>query len=206
LPRLELPAGPSSSSPRTPHRPRLARPLIHGRPAHVVLCAMARDRRSEDASRAAGLSRLGDEDLMALVARGDARAFETIYERHSTVAFSLAYRICGVRAAAEEVAQEAFLAIWRSGARYDRTRGSVRTWLLGIVHHRAIDALRRSTAHELRRSGDERAADEVHARGNRAGVGRAARYRQGQDASRAREDARGPGSRGGSAVIGASSR
>lgn len=100
---------------------------------------------------------------MALVAGGDARAFETIYERHSTVAFSLAYRICGARAAAEEVAQEAFLSVWRSGGRYDRTRGSVRSWLLGIVHHRAIDALRSSTAHELRRSQDEQAGAGVEA-------------------------------------------
>src|SRR5438105_15001422 len=89
------------------------------------------------------LQRLADEDLMQLVAGGDARAFEVVYDRHATAVFSLAYRICGVRPAAEEIAQEAFLAIWRSGARYDRTRGSVRTWLLGVVHNRAIDAIRR---------------------------------------------------------------
>ena len=100
---------------------------------------------------------------MQLVARGDAHAFEVIYERHCTVVFSLAYRICGVRAAAEEVAQEAFLAIWRSGARYDRTRGSVRTWLLGVVHNRAIDTLRRTTTHERRRVADEQAADRLEA-------------------------------------------
>lgn len=109
------------------------------------------------------LRQLADEDLMLLVAGGDARAFEVIYERHCTAAFSLAYRICGVRAAAEEVAQEAFLAIWRRGASYDRTRGSVRTWLLGVVHHRAIDALRRATAQERRRASDERAAELVEA-------------------------------------------
>ena len=51
--------------------------------------------------------------------------------------------------------QDAFLSIWRSGARYERTRGSVRTWVLGIVHHRAIDALRRSFVHERRRASDE---------------------------------------------------
>lgn len=98
---------------------------------------------------------------MRLIARGDPRAFEVVYERHCTAAFSLAYRICGVRATAEEVTQEAFLAVWRSGARYDRTRGSVRTWLLGVVHNRAIDMLRRNTVHERRRIGDERAAESI---------------------------------------------
>jgi RNA polymerase sigma-70 factor (ECF subfamily) len=111
----------------------------------------------------AGLRELGDEELMRLVAGGDARAFELIYERHSTVAFSLAYRICGVGTAAEDVTQEAFLAIWRSGARYDRRRGSVRTWLLGIVHNRAIDHLRRGTVHERRRAVDTEAADSLEA-------------------------------------------
>ena len=100
---------------------------------------------------------------MQLVAGGDPRAFEVIYERHATAVFSLAYRICGVRAAAEDVAQEAFLAIWRSGARYDRTRGSVRTWLLGVVHNRAIDMIRRSTVHERRRAADEHAAERIEA-------------------------------------------
>jgi RNA polymerase sigma-70 factor (ECF subfamily) len=101
------------------------------------------------------LRNLADEDLMQLIARGRADAFELLYERHSGVAFSLAYRITGLRNAAEDVVQEAFLNIWRSGARYDRRRGSVRTWVLGIVHHRAIDALRRSTVHERRRTSDE---------------------------------------------------
>jgi len=63
--------------------------------------------------------------------------------------------MCGNRVAAEDVTQEAFLAIWRSGARYDRARGSVRTWVLGIVHNRAIDSLRRSVVHDRRRASDE---------------------------------------------------
>lgn len=98
---------------------------------------------------------LADEDLMQLVRRGDPRAFEVVYERHSTAAYSLAYRMTGRRGAADDVVQEAFLSLWRSGARYDRTRGSVRTWVLGIVHNRAIDALRRSLVHEKRRASDE---------------------------------------------------
>jgi RNA polymerase sigma-70 factor, ECF subfamily len=101
------------------------------------------------------LRSLADEDVMQLVRRGDAQAFEIVYERHSAAAFSLAYRMMGTRSGAEDVTQDAFLSLWRSGARYDRARGSVRTWVLGIVHHRAIDALRRSTVHDKRRASDE---------------------------------------------------
>ncbi len=80
---------------------------------------------------------------MPLVQRKDAAAFELVYDRHGSAAYSLAYRMVGDRASAEDVTQEAFLSLWRSGARYDRVRGSVRTWLLGVVRNRAIDALRR---------------------------------------------------------------
>jgi RNA polymerase sigma-70 factor, ECF subfamily len=101
------------------------------------------------------LRKLADEELMEYVARNDADAFEVVLERHQNAAFSLAYRICGTRSVAEDVAQEAFLALWRSGTRYDSSRGSVRTWALGIVHNRAVDALRRSGAHDRRRASDE---------------------------------------------------
>jgi RNA polymerase sigma-70 factor, ECF subfamily len=110
------------------------------------------------------LRSLADEDVMQLVRRGDAPAFEVIYERHSAAAFSLAYRMMGTRAGAEDVTQDAFLSLWRSGARYDRARGSVRTWVLGIVHHRAIDALRRSTVHDKRRASDEGIEERFEAR------------------------------------------
>jgi RNA polymerase sigma-70 factor, ECF subfamily len=107
---------------------------------------------------------LADEDLMQLVRQGDAAAFDVVYERHATAAFSLAYRMMGRRGAAEDVVQEAFLSLWRSGARYDHTRGSVRTWVLGIVHHRAIDALRRGIRHESRRASDEGIDERFEAR------------------------------------------
>ncbi|MEA2221279.1 MAG: hypothetical protein QOJ35_3905, partial [Solirubrobacteraceae bacterium] len=86
---------------------------------------------------------------------GDHQAFEIIVERHQGAAYSLAYRMCGTRSTAEDVVQEALLSLWRSGARYDRARGSVRTWVLGIVHNRAIDSLRRSVVHDRRRASDE---------------------------------------------------
>jgi RNA polymerase sigma-70 factor (ECF subfamily) len=78
-----------------------------------------------------------------------------VVERHQSAAFGLAYRMTGARATAEDVVQEALLSLWRSNARYDRTRGSVRTWVLGIVHHRAIDAIRRNAVHDRRRASDE---------------------------------------------------
>jgi RNA polymerase sigma-70 factor (ECF subfamily) len=94
---------------------------------------------------------LADEEVMQLVQGESARAFELLYERHGGAAFSLAYRMVGNRVTAEDITQEAFLSIWRSRLRYDQARGSVRTWVLGIVHNRAIDALRRGTVHERRR-------------------------------------------------------
>ena len=92
--------------------------------------------------RAGKAERLADEELMPLIGAKDPDAFEVFYDRHGGVAYSLAYRIVGERGAAEDVTQEAFISIWRSGARYDAARGSVRTWMLGIVRNRAIDALR----------------------------------------------------------------
>ncbi len=124
---------------------------------------MARIRKNADPGPTE-LRDLADEDLMQLVRRGEAEAFEVVYERHSHAAFSLAYRMCGTRAAAEDVVQEAFLSLWRSGARYDRTRGSVRTWVLGIVHNRAIDSLRRSVVHDRRRASDEGIEERFEAR------------------------------------------
>jgi RNA polymerase sigma-70 factor, ECF subfamily len=86
--------------------------------------------------------RLADEELMPWIAKKDPEAFEVFYDRHGGAGYSLAYRILGDRTAAEDCTQEAFISIWRSGARFDRTRGSVRSWTLSIVRNRAIDALR----------------------------------------------------------------
>src|SRR5271155_4797969 len=112
---------------------------------------------------AARLRVLADEELMQLVYRGQAGAFEVIYDRHCDAAFSLAYRMCGQRVLAEDVVQEGFLSLWRSGAHYDRSRGSVRTWVLGVVHNRAIDALRRRTVRDRGRISEEGIEERVAA-------------------------------------------
>jgi RNA polymerase sigma-70 factor (ECF subfamily) len=104
---------------------------------------------------AVNYARLADEEVMTAVQAGDPMAFETIYDRHGGAAFSLAYRIVGTRSAAEDATQDAFLAIWRSRVRYQRDRGSVRSWILGIVHNRTIDALRRNQVHATRRASAE---------------------------------------------------
>jgi RNA polymerase sigma-70 factor (ECF subfamily) len=98
---------------------------------------------------------------MVLVGEGDARAFEVVFDRHADVAFSLAYRMCGSAARAEDVVQEAFLSLWRTGVRYDRGRGSVRSWVLSAVHNRAIDALRREVPSGSRDVFDERLAERL---------------------------------------------
>ena len=98
---------------------------------------------------------------MQLVRRGDPRAFETVYDRHGGAAFSLAYRIVGNRTTAEDAVQEAFLSIWRSRTRYQPDRGSVRSWVLGIVHNRTIDTIRRNLVHDRRRTTAE-GLEETH--------------------------------------------
>src|SRR5687767_12518846 len=107
--------------------------------------------RRKESVVATDIRHLADEEVMLLVQGGSPRAFELLYDRHGRAAFSLAYRMVGNRVNAEDITQEAFLSIWRSRLRYDPARGSVRTWVLGIVHNRAIDGLRRSLVHDRRR-------------------------------------------------------
>jgi RNA polymerase sigma-70 factor, ECF subfamily len=106
---------------------------------------------------------LADEELMELIAGNDPDAFEVVLERHADAAVSLAYRMVGVRSLAEDIVQEAFLSVWTSGNRYDPARGGVRAWTLGIVHHRAVDYLRRDGARALRQIGDEGLAERLEA-------------------------------------------
>ena len=97
---------------------------------------------------------------MALVEEEDPVAFAGLYDRHSRAAYSLAYRMMGERQAAEDLAQEAFLEVWRAAASYRPEKGSVRTWLLSIVHNRGIDQLR-STASRRRTQDKVEAAAET---------------------------------------------
>jgi RNA polymerase sigma-70 factor (ECF subfamily) len=111
----------------------------------------------------AKLRKLADEELMELVCRNEAAAFEIVLERHVDAAFSLAYRMIGRRALAEDVVQEAMLSLWRTGARYDRSRGSVRNWVLGITHHRAVDALRRDGVRTSKNVSDDGLGERLEA-------------------------------------------
>jgi RNA polymerase sigma-70 factor, ECF subfamily len=98
---------------------------------------------------------LTDHELMRLVGERDAAAFAVLYRRHARAALTLALRLCGRPALAEEVVQEAFLSLWRSPGHYDGRLGSPRTWVLGVVHHRAIDARRGRAAHDRAWVSDE---------------------------------------------------
>ena len=84
-----------------------------------------------------------DAALVAALARGDARALELVYERHSRGVYSLALRLLSDGPAAEEVVQETFLKLWRQPSAYQPTRGRLFPWLLGVAHHHAVDVLRR---------------------------------------------------------------
>lgn len=96
---------------------------------------------------------------MSLAEDGDAGAFGALYDRHSRAAFSLAYRMMGERQSAEDLVQEVFLKVWRLAGRYRVERGSVRTWILSIVHNRGIDQLRSTASRRRTQDRVEVAAD-----------------------------------------------
>jgi RNA polymerase sigma-70 factor, ECF subfamily len=83
-----------------------------------------------------------DDELIAAIQERDVRALELLYDRHRVLAYSLAVRSLGSPADAEDVVQEAFLNVWRAAATFRRDRSTPRSWILSIVHHRAIDKLR----------------------------------------------------------------
>jgi RNA polymerase sigma-70 factor (ECF subfamily) len=101
------------------------------------------------------LAHLSDEALPALVARGDEAALAELYDRFGRIAYGLALRIVRDAALAEDAVQEAFLGAWRTAASFDPGRGKASTWLLTLVHRRAVDVVRR----EERRRADPLDAD-----------------------------------------------
>jgi RNA polymerase sigma-70 factor (ECF subfamily) len=96
------------------------------------------------------LAHLSDEAVVALAARSDDIAFAELYDRYGRVAYGLALRILRDEALAEDAVQEAFLAIWRGASRFIPERGKASTWILTLVHRRAVDVVR----HEERRRAD----------------------------------------------------
>jgi RNA polymerase sigma-70 factor (ECF subfamily) len=95
---------------------------------------------------------LSDVALVRLVAEGDPRALEQLYDRYSRPAYSLARRITGEGVFAEEVVQEVFFALWRDPAKYDPARGGFASWLLATTHHKSVDAVRREETLRKRRA------------------------------------------------------
>ena len=87
-------------------------------------------------------STLNDEELLAAIQQSDEGALAELYDRYGRLAFGLAYRILGERGTAEDVVQEAYLAVWRRSTSFKADRGSARAWLMSIVHNAAIDRRR----------------------------------------------------------------
>lgn len=103
------------------------------------------------------------EDLVALVARGDAAAFADLYRQYGGTAYAIALRIVRAPERAEDCVQEAFLRVWRSADRFDASRGAFTTWFLRIVHNLAIDAVRRDRRLVAAGAGPDLAAWAGHA-------------------------------------------
>ena len=103
--------------------------------------------------------RNGDVDDLELhrrLASGDRGAFDELYRRYAPTAYGLAYRLTGQQMLAQDVVHDAFMALWRAPEAFDPARGAFRTFFLSLVHHRAVDTVRRE---ERLRKRSERAAN-----------------------------------------------
>jgi len=96
------------------------------------------------------LAHLSDEALVALAARSEQTALAELYDRYGRAAYGLALRVLRDQALAEDAVQEAFLTVWRTASRFVPERGKASTWILTLVHRRAVDTVRR----EQRRRAD----------------------------------------------------
>ena len=124
-----------------------------GGPATTVAAAL---RAHPTGRRRAKAEQRSDETLLAQAHAGDAAAFGVVYDRHAAAAYSLAYRLVHSRSTAQDVVQESFLALWRTDT-YRADKGSVRSFILGIVRNRAIDALRKNRRRTTEERSDEAA-------------------------------------------------
>jgi RNA polymerase sigma factor (sigma-70 family) len=97
-----------------------------------------------------GLEELEDVALVDLVGKSDPEALAVLYRRHGRICYRLARRITVSDMLAEDAVQETFTGLWRNPAAYLPGQGSVRAWLLGLTHHKAVDFVRRETAHQRR--------------------------------------------------------
>src|SRR5215207_3902214 len=93
-----------------------------------------------------------DVEVMRRIHAGDRSAIDELYERFRRPAFALARRILGDDVLAEDVLQEVFLSVWRDPGAFDRGRGSVASWLLAVVHHKAVDSVRREESQRRRQA------------------------------------------------------
>ena len=96
------------------------------------------------------LSEARDRELILRIGKGDQEAFRGLFGRYAPSANALALRVVRQSHLAEEIVQEAFMALWKNPDGYDQQRGSVKSWLMGMVHHRAVDLVRREEAHRRR--------------------------------------------------------
>jgi len=130
----------------------------------AVTCLLASPSRSTLPMPRHDLAQLSDEAVLALCSQFDELALAELYDRYGRAAFSLAFRILRDETLAEDAVQEAFLAVWRDAGRFLPERGTASTWILTLVHRRAVDLVR----HEERRRVEPLPATELSADG--AGV------------------------------------
>ena len=118
----------------------------------VLACADSRVSRSMRKQ----LAHLSDEALVALIARDDQAALGELYDRVGRVAYGLAFRVLRDDRLAEDAVQEGFLAVWRTAAGFTASRGKASTWVLTLVHRRAVDLVRREERRRAEPLDDER--------------------------------------------------
>ncbi len=127
--------------------------------AALPVVALARPRRVETMRNQ--LAHLSEEALVALVARGDQSALAALYDRVGRTAFGLALRVWRDERLAEDAVQEAFLTVWRTAAAFSAERAKATTWILTLVHRRAVDLVRREQRRRAEPLDDTESSEEA---------------------------------------------